>query len=307
MNLNPFLLMALCTALLAVLFLITKLRRVRGQLSMIEEALEDIKSGNPNRRVLARKSDMTKRICYAINEIAVKNQSQLIQQKQSEQAYKRLMTSLSHDVKTPLASLFGYLDAVTNGLVTGEEKEAYIHVAVEKACHLKHFVEALFEWVKLDAKEQVFHFELCDFNELTRNIAAEWIPTLERSHFEYEFDIPEDEYSLRIDPHSYTRILNNLFQNALTHSGGNKLALQLLENEKQVKIIVSDNGKGISPSDIPHIFERMYQCGSLHSAGGNGLGLSITMELVNAHNGKIKADSKPGAGTIFTIILPKAL
>ena len=167
MNLNPFLLIALCTALLAVLFFITKLRRVRGQLSIIEEALEDIKSGNPNRRVLARKSDMTKRICYAINEIAVKNQSQLIQQKQSEQAYKRLMTSLSHDVKTPLASLFGYLDAVENGLVAGKEKEAYIHIAVEKACHLKHFVEALFEWVKLDAKEQVFHFELCDFNELT--------------------------------------------------------------------------------------------------------------------------------------------
>lgn len=194
MNLNSFLLIALCTALLAVLFFITKLRRVRGQLSIIEEALEDIKSGNPNRRVLARKSDMTKRICYAINEIAVKNQSQLIQQKQSEQAYKRLMTSLSHDVKTPLASLFGYLDAVENGLVAGKEKEAYIHIAVEKACHLKHFVEALFEWVKLDAKEQVFHFELCDFNELTRNIVAEWVPTLERNHFEYDFDIPEDEY-----------------------------------------------------------------------------------------------------------------
>ena len=293
MNLNSFLLIALCTALLAVLFFITKLRRVRGQLSIIEEALEDIKSGNPNRRVLARKSDMTKRICYAINEIAVKNQSQLIQQKQSEQAYKRLMTSLSHDVKTPLASLFGYLDAVENGLVAGEEKEAYIHVAVEKACHLKHFVEALFEWVKLDAKEQVFHFELCDFNELTRNIVAEWVPTF--------------EYFLRIDPHSYTRILNNLFQNVLMHSGGNKLTLKLLENEQQVEIIISDNGKGISSSDIPHIFERMYQCDSSRSARGNGLGLSITTELVNAHNGKIKADSNPGMGATFTILFPKAL
>lgn len=307
MNLNPLLLIALSIALSAVLFLLTKLRRVRVQLSIIEEALEDIKSGNPNRRILARKSDMTKRICYAINEIAVENQSQLIRQKQSEQAYKRLMTSLSHDVKTPLASLFGYLDAATNGLVTGEEKEAYIHVAMEKACHLKHFVEALFEWVKLDAKEQIFHFELCDLNELTRNIAAEWIPTLERSHFEYDFDIPDDEYSLRIDPHSYTRILNNLFQNVLTHSGGDKLTLQLLENEKQVKIIVSDNGKGISPSDMPHIFERMYQCDRSRSAGGNGLGLSITKELVNAHNGKIKADNRHGTGTIFTVILPKAL
>ncbi len=307
MNLNSFLLLALCTALLAVLFFIMKLRRVREQLAIIEEALEDIQSGNPNRRVLARKNDMTKRICYAINEIAVQNQSQIIQQKQSEQAYKRLMTSLSHDVKTPLASLFGYLEAVENGLVIGEEKEAYIHIAVEKACQLKNFVEVLFEWVKLDAKEQVFHFELCDFNELTRNIAAEWIPALERSYFEYDFDIPEDEYSLRIDPHSYTRILNNLFQNVLMHSGGNKLTLKLLENEQQVEIIISDNGKGISSSDIPHIFERMYQCDSSRSARGNGLGLSITTELVNAHNGKIKADSNPGMGATFTILFPKAL
>lgn len=307
MNFNPFLLISFCITFFIILFLVIKLRRVREQLSIVEEALEDIKSGNQNRRVLARKSDMTKRICYAINEIAVKNQSQLIWQKQSQQAYKRLMTSISHDVKTPLASLIGYLEAIENGLVTGEEKEAYICVAVEKAYHLKHFVETLFEWVKLDAKEQIFYFELCDFNELTRNIVAEWVPALECRHFEYDFDIPEDEYFLRVDPHAYTRILNNLFQNALTHSGGNKLALQLLENEQQVKIIISDNGKGISSADIPHIFERMYQCDRSRSSGGNGLGLSITMELVNALGGKIEADSKQGMGAIFTILFPKSL
>ena len=307
MNFNPFLLIALCIMFFIIIFLVMKLRRVREQLSIVEEALEDIKSGNQNRRVLAKKSDMTKRICYSINEIAVKNQSQLIWQKQSEQAYKRLMTSLSHDVKTPLASLVGYLEAIENGLVTGEEKESYIRVAVEKAYHLKNFVETLFEWVKLDAKEQVFHFELCDFNELTRNIVAEWVPTLEYRNFEYDFDIPEYEYSLRVDPHAYTRILNNLFQNALTHSGGNKLALQLLENEQQVKIIISDNGKGISSTDIPHIFERMYQCDRSRSSGGNGLGLSITMELVNALGGKIKVDSKQGMGATFTILFSKSL
>ncbi|MDE5596986.1 MAG: sensor histidine kinase, partial [Lachnospiraceae bacterium] len=159
MNFNPFLLIVLCIMLFIIIFLVMKLRRVQEQLSIIEESLEDIKSGNPNRRVLARKSDMTKRICFAINEIAVENQSQLLKQNQSEQAYKRLMTSLSHDVKTPLASLVGYLDAIENGLVTGEEKEAYTHVALEKAYRLKQFVESLFEWVKLDAKEQIFYIE----------------------------------------------------------------------------------------------------------------------------------------------------
>ena len=307
MNVNLFLLIAFCIALLFILFLVTKLRRVRGQLSIIEEALEDIKTGNPNRRVLTRKSDMTKRICYAVNEIAVKNQSQLISQKQSEQAYKRLMTSLSHDVKTPLASLVGYLEAATTGLVAGDEKEAYLHVAVEKAYHLKNFVETLFEWVKLDAKEQIFHFEICDLNELTRNIVAEWIPTLERNHFEYDFDIPEDEYFLRIDPHSYTRILNNLLQNALIHSKGSKISFHIFENDLQVKITMTDNGKGISPDHLPHIFERMYQCDQSRSAGGNGLGLSIVKELVAAHKGTITVDSTPDRGTTFTLLLPKSL
>ena len=112
MDVNLYLLLALLATLLVIAYLLTRLHRVRGQLSLIKDALADIKNGNLNRRVLARESDLTKQICYDINEIAMSSQSRLIQQKQSEQAYKRLMTSLSHDVKTPLASLVGYLEAV---------------------------------------------------------------------------------------------------------------------------------------------------------------------------------------------------
>lgn len=150
-----------------------KLRRVREQLALIKDAPTDIKTGNLNRRVLARENDMTKQICYDINEIALENQARFIQQKQAEQAYKRLMTSLFHDVKTPLASLVGYLEAIENGLVVREEKEKYIHVVSEKAYRLRDFVISLFEWVKLDAREQIFHFELVDLNELSRNIIAD--------------------------------------------------------------------------------------------------------------------------------------
>ena len=93
---------------------------------MRSKELDVYKRQNLNRRVLVRESDLTKQICYDINEIAMSNQSRLIQQKQSEQAYKRLMTSLSHDVKTPLASLVGYLEAVESKMVTGAEQEEYI-------------------------------------------------------------------------------------------------------------------------------------------------------------------------------------
>lgn len=307
MNCNVFLFVALCLSLVCVLLLSIKLRRVQESLSVIKEALEDIKAGNLNRRVLAKENDMTKQICYDINRIATTNQSQFIRQQQSEQAYKRLMTSLSHDVKTPLASLVGYLEAVTENLVAGEEKETYIQIATEKAHQLKEFVESLFEWVKLDAGEQVYHFEQLDLNELTRNIMVDWIPTLENSHFEYDIDIPENEYFMKIDIRAYIRILNNLIQNILTHSGGNKLTLRITENESQAQIAVTDNGIGISPSNLPHIFERMYQCDDSRLADGNGLGLAIVKELVSAHKGKIKAESAPSAGVTFTITFRKAL
>ena len=307
MDVNLYLLLALLATLLVIAYLLTRLHRVRSQLSLIKDALMDIKSGNLNRRVLVRESDMTKQICYDINEIAMSSQSRLIQQKQSEQAYKRLMTSLSHDVKTPLASLVGYLEAVESKMVTGAEQEEYIREAAEKAHHLKEFVTVLFEWVKLDAGEQIFHFELCDLNELSRNIMADWVPLLESHDLTYEIEIPETEYMTRVDSTAYTRILNNLLQNILTHSVASQVSLTVTETEQQAKIVVADNGKGISASDLPHIFERMYQCDHSRAAKGNGLGLSIAKELVSLHKGTITAASIPGAGTTFTIMLPKAL
>ena len=307
MEINLYLVLALLTALLVIGCLLARLHRVRGQLSLIRDALTDIKNGNLNRRVLVRESDLTKQICYDINEIAMSSQSRLIQQKQSEQAYKRLMTSLSHDVKTPLASLVGYLEAVESKMVTGAEQEEYIRVATEKAYHLKDFVTALFEWVKLDAREQIFHFELCDLNEVSRDIMADWVPLLESHSLAYEIEIPETEYMTRLDPTAYTRILNNLLQNILMHSAASQVSINVTETKQQAKIMVSDNGKGISASDLPHIFERMYQCDLSRSARGNGLGLSIAKELVSVHKGTITADSVPGAGTTFTITIPKAL
>lgn len=101
MNTSVYLLLILALSLIIIAYLVSVLLRVRIQLTLIKDALEDIKNGNLNRRILTDENDITKQICYDINEIAINSQFQLIQQKQSEQAYKQLMTSLSHDVKTP--------------------------------------------------------------------------------------------------------------------------------------------------------------------------------------------------------------
>lgn len=301
------LLVALILCFVIIVYLTSKLYKVSDQLSIIEDSLDDIKQGNLNRRILVRENDMTKTICYSINDMVTNNQAQLIKLKQSEQAYKRLMTSLSHDVKTPLTSLVGYLEAVQERIVTGEEKEEYLEVALGKAYHLKRFVESLFDWVRLDAKEQVFHLEQQDINELTRDILTDWIPTFEETNFNYKIDISEKECFIQLDPNAYIRIINNLLQNALTHSGGTQIDLQIDDNDHHVVVQISDNGKGISTKDLPYIFDRLYQSDESRSVNGNGLGLAIAKELVHLHKGSINADNSLNAGMTFTIIFPKAL
>lgn len=299
------LLIALAFSLIVILGLVTKLYKVSGQLLIIENSLVDIKKGNWNRRILVDENDITKTICYSINDIAMKSQTQLNQLKQSEQAYKRLMSSLSHDVRTPLTSLAGYLEAVQKKFVTGKEKEEYLEIALNKAHQLKGFVEVLFDWVKLDANEQVFKLEQEDINELTRNILVDWIPTFEEEHFEYNIDISEKECLIGLDRNAYIRIVNNLLQNAIAHSEGTKINLQISEDEQSVIVQVSDNGKGVSPIDLPYIFERLYQSDESRSTNGNGLGLAIARELVHLHKGTIHAENSCSGGTTFTVKLPK--
>lgn len=307
MGLTEFFIIVSVVLLIAVFYLSSKLYRTKQQISVIQEAITDIKDGNLNRKILTRENDMTKQICYDLNAITTDMQATLINQRQSEKAYKRLMTSLSHDVKTPLTSLVGYLEAIEKNIVTGKEKDQYIQVAISKAHSLKDFTERLFEWVKLDAREQLFHFEIYDINELSRSIAADWIIVIENNNFDYEINIPEMECLAQIDINSYTRILNNLFQNVMAHSKGTKLVFDLYEDENQVTIKVSDNGIGIPRDELPHIFERMYRGDKSRMTTGAGLGLSITKELVTIHKGTINVESVSEGFTTFTIILPKSL
>ncbi|MBU5226550.1 HAMP domain-containing histidine kinase [Clostridium senegalense] len=307
MGLTEFLIILSGMLLIIVFYLGSKLYRTKQQISVIQEAVTDIKDGNLNRKILTRENDMARQICYDLNAITTNMQATLISQRQSEQAYKRLMTSLSHDVKTPLTSLVGYLEAIEKNIVTGKEKDEYIEVAIGKAYSLKEFTERLFEWVKLDAREQLFHFEVCDVNELSRSIAADWIIVIENNNFDYEINIPERECLARIDINSYTRILNNLFQNVIAHSKGTKLVFDLYEDENQVTVKVSDNGIGIPSDELSHIFERMYRGDKSRMTAGAGLGLSITKELVSVHKGTIDVESTLKGSTTFTIILPKAL
>ena len=214
------------------------------------------------------------------------------------------MTSLSHDVRTPLTTLIGYLDAAHKGLVTGKDRDDYIETARRKAHDLKEYIDVLFDWFKLNSNEFALEIQSVEAAELTRNILIDWIPIFEDKQVEYDIDIPEQPVRVRLDMDSYMRIVNNLIQNVITHSHADKIKIALSKKENNMELLLADNGVGIEKEDLKHIFERLYKCDKGRSEKGSGLGLSIVHQLVEKMDGSITVESLPGKGTEFMLLFP---
>lgn len=278
--------------------------RVKRQVSEICAVLEEIKAGNGNRRILMPEHAVTAPLAYAVNEMTADYESRLSALRQTEQANKQLMTSLSHDVRTPLITLIGYLDAVHKGVVTGKEREADIEVARRKAYDLKEYIDVLFDWFKLNSNELAMELSSVETGELTRECLIDWVPILEDRRIAYRFEIPERPFWVKLDADGYLRILNNLMQNVVAHSGADEVSITLSKHSGQLRVCLSDNGVGIEKEDLKHIFERLYKCDKGRSEKGSGLGLSIVRQLTERMHGTITAESVPGEGTAFTLCFP---
>lgn len=155
--------------------------------------------------------------------------------RQAEETNRQLMTSLSHDVRTPLTTLIGYLDAAHKGIVTGKDKDDYIETARRKAHDLKEYIDILFDWFKLNSNEFAMDINTVEAAELTRNILIDWIPIFEDRQIDYNIDILEQPFRVKLDTDGYMRILNNLIQNVISHSHADKIEIFLSKQEKICK------------------------------------------------------------------------
>lgn len=275
--------------------------RVRHQLSRMTEALEDIENGNGNRRILSGVHELTAGVAFGINGIVSAYEERLARLLQAEETNRQLMTSLSHDVRTPLTTLIGYLDAVHRGLATGQERENDIETARRKAHELKEYIDELFDWFRLNSDEFSLGLQRTEAAELTRKVLIDWIPVLEEAGISFAVDIPEQPYFVRLDADAYARVLNNLIQNVLMHSRAQHISLSLCAQESMLCLRLSDNGVGMEQEDLKHIFERLYKADRGRSAKGSGLGLSIARQLVEKMDGQIDVWSEPGRGTCFEL------
>ena len=296
----------IAAAVITVLLLFRKIQNIKLKLNDISDTLDDIAQGNSNRKILAKPNDMTSAICYKINEIVHDFRGQVTDLKKAEETNKQLMTSLSHDVRTPLTTLIGYLDAVQKGIVSGAEREEYVETARRRAHDMKDYVDILFEWFKLNSNEETFTVQKIEFAELTRNLLKDWIPTFENTSLDFDIDIPDKRIEVNLDTDAYSRILNNLIQNVISHSRATHIKISICLLNKYVRITVADNGQGISKQDLPHIFERLYKCDKARSEKGSGLGLSIVQQLVKKMGGMITVESEPCKRTEFIVQFPMA-
>lgn len=291
-------------AVLSVLTSFFLIRRVKRQIAEMTDALSDVKNGNGNRRILSAADELTAELAYEINEVIVSYENRLSVVRQTEETNRQLMTSLSHDVRTPLTTLIGYLDAAHKGIVTGKDREEYLEIARLKAHDLKEYIDVLFDWFKLNSNEFVMEINQVEAAELTRNILIDWIPIFEDQQLEYCIEIPEQPFLVKLDPDAYLRILNNLIQNVIAHSRADRIELSLSRQGENLKIILADNGVGIAKEDLKHIFERLYKCDKGRSEKGSGLGLSIVRQLTEKMGGSITVESRQGEGTEFILLFP---
>lgn len=299
-------LISVLIAAASVLICVFVIRRVKARLNEMLDALADIKAGNGSRRILSTTDELTAPIAYEINDIVSSYEKKLAAFRRTQGTNRQLMTSLSHDVRTPLTTLIGYLDAAHRGLVTGREKDDSIETARRKAYDLKEYIDVLFDWFKLNSDEFILTMDIVEAAELTRNILIDWIPVLEEKRIDYQIHIPEQPFRVRLDPDAYLRILNNLIQNVIVHSHADRMELSLSARDGKLILLVADNGVGMEREDLKHIFERLYKCDKGRSEKGSGLGLSIVRQLVEKMGGTISAESTTGDGAAFTLCFPLA-
>ncbi len=292
------------TAVLAVLAALVLIRRVKKQIAEMTDALADVKNGNGNHRILSAANELTAPLAYEINEVVAAYESRLSTVRQTEETNRQLMTSLSHDVRTPLTTLIGYLDAAHKGIVTGKDRDDYIETARRKAHDLKEYIDVLFDWFKLNSDEFALEIQSVEAAELTRNILIDWIPIFEDKQVDYDIAIPEQPVRVRLDMDSYMRIINNLIQNVIAHSHADKIKISLSKKGNSMELLLADNGVGIEKEDLKHIFERLYKCDKGRSEKGSGLGLAIVHQLVGKMGGSITVESVPGKGTEFVLLFP---
>jgi signal transduction histidine kinase len=260
--------------------------------------------GKMDAKLLVQTDDeQLKKILIEINRLLEHNQKMNADFIRTEISMRKMLANISHDLKTPLTVVLGYMEIMMNDPNNGKEHLQNVH---DKTMEVLDLIERFFDLAKLESGDNDIPLSRINMNELCRKNILGFYEVLTTKGFEVEIDIPENNLYVLGNEEALERIFNNLISNSIQYGGDGKvIGIKLHSDDKYVYADVWDKGKGIHALHNDLVFERMYTLEDSRNKKfqGSGLGLTITKRLVEKMDGEIQLISKPYEKTTFTIKL----
>lgn len=295
--------------LLDVLILFWRLiRRYRQmQLRHIISELHYIANGHYDHRIPFELRGDLSRVVSSINGLVDSTVTAIEEERKIEQSKDELITNVSHDIRTPLTSIIGYLGLIEDGQYHSEEELLkYTHTAYSKAKQMKSLVENLFEYTKVRQPTVPVNMSQFDMVQLVEQLAADFELEARNKGIEIQVLPKENQLLMDGDTEKLVRVFNNLFTNAFKYgAGATKIVVEIEKVGTEAVVVVKNNGAQIPQQSLDSLFDRFYRVEESRNqaTGGTGLGLAITQSIVALHGGYIYAKSNP-EWTSFIIHLP---
>ncbi len=294
----------ICIILFITYFLLLT-RKFVIYIKEISEGISEISLGNLDHKIAIRNEDEFALIADRLNQMADDIKKIMENERRSEYAKNELITSVAHDLRTPLTSIIGYLDLVSVKELDRDTRKKYVEIAYSKSKRLEKLIEDLFTYTKFNFGEVKPSYTEVDLVKLINQLLDEFYPSFAENRQRYEFRTSHSSAIINADGDLLARAFANLISNAIKYGGeGGDILLDLNKKESSVIVTITNFGEIIPKKDLEMIFQRFYRVESSRSSetGGSGLGLAIAHSVIEMHGGTIRAESEV-TGTVFSVAL----
>lgn len=286
-------------------------RPVRNAVQQISQETKRIANGDFEGRVPEMGPSDIRELAVNFNEMTRKLEESFTRLQQSERSRRELVANVSHDLRTPLTSIQSFVEALQDDIIEDEETyRRYLQTIQLETKRLSVLINDLFHLSQLESGVERFSPEPYPLDQLVVETLQNQALLLEKKAMKVDVKIPETILPVSIMPDKIKRVLINLLQNAVKYAPENSLIRLSVkdENERELRVEVSDQGPGLSQAERERVFERFYRVEKSRNPeyGGTGLGLAIARSIIELHGGKIGVESEPGKGSTFWFTLQKA-
>jgi histidine kinase len=286
-------------------------RSILKPLRELRQAADHIKEGHLDFALSTKRNDELGQLSKAFEEMRIKLKESIEIRLQTEENRKELISNISHDLKTPITGIIGYIEGLRDGVAAEPEKrEKYMNTIFTKAKGLDQLIDELFLYSKLDLDSVPFNYEQVSIVSFIQDCINHLKLDLEKQDIQLVWEnhgVPET-LMVQIDGEKLKRVIINIIENSCRFMDKQPaiVSVRTKQSADYITIDIEDNGAGIEQADLPHIFERFYRADKSRNPnqGGSGLGLAIAKQIIEAHDGTIQAESKLGEGTLISVGLP---